>query len=553
LATQVVERKEKETLEAREEGPAIPLLIVLLVPTQACVDRLLGSLADRFESHDIRVELAGALPTEAISTARRRLGGTPLGFVAEDEVGALEALTAGADEVLVWPPRDEAAIQGFFDRTKLRATLRRGQERLNASVVHAEKLTALGTLVAGVAHEINNPLTALQLGVEACSSMMSPLSNVAEELRLWAVRGWGASPEQIQTLHELAESGASPQEGTQLLEEMLGAVGSIANIVRDLRIFARSDSGREDAQLLDANEVMDQALRLAGREINVVARIERDYSRDLPRILVPHGRLTQVLVNVLVNAAHAIREIERPAHRVRVATRADGEYVAMSISDTGPGIPPHTLDHIFDPFFTTKRAGYGTGLGLSISRSIMHDLGGDLIVESVHGSGATFIVLLPIPDYASVRSAYLRQRGGSPARPRPAPKRTVLIVDDDERVLSAYARALGRACDVLMASDGREAIDLLSSGSEPDAIVSELALPELDGKALLEWLQRERPELAERTIFVSAETTQQQYEGFVSQLSNRVLTKPVTASALLSALNEVTESEATSETRPPLA
>ena len=547
LPTPSVERN--DSLAPREDEPAIPLVLLLLVPNQACLERVRSTLSDRFESEDLRLEVTETTPSEAISSARRRWGGTPLGFVAEDEVGALDALSAGADEVLVWPPRDEAAIQGFFDRTKQRASFRRGQERLNATVVHSEKLAALGTLVAGVAHEINNPLTALQLGVEACANLLTPLGNVAQELQLWASRGWGASPEQIRTLHELAESGAPAHEGAQLLGEMLGAVSSIANIVRDLRIFARSDSGREDAQLLDANEVIDQALRLAGREINVVARIERDYSRELPRILVPHGRLTQVLVNVLVNAAQAIREVERPSHRVRVATRADGEYVAISISDSGPGIPPNTLDHIFDPFFTTKRAGYGTGLGLSISRSIMYDLGGDLIVESVHGSGATFILLLPIPDYASVRSAYLRQRGGSAVRPRPVTKRTVLIVDDDERVLSAYARALGRSCDVLMASDGREAIDLLSSGSTPDAIVSELALPEVDGKALLEWLERERPELAERTVFVSAEATQQQYETFVSRLSNRVLTKPVTVGALLSALSEAAEG-ATSGTRP---
>jgi two-component system, cell cycle sensor histidine kinase and response regulator CckA len=549
LATQPAERT--ESLAAREEEPELPLVILLLVPNQGSAERVRGTLADRFESEDLRLEVSEGSPGDAIASARRRWGGTPLGFVAEDEVGALDALTAGADEALVWPPRDDAAIQGLFDRTKLRATLRRSQEQLNASVVHAEKLTALGTLVAGVAHEINNPLTALQLGVEACANLLHPLGNVAQEVQLWASRGWGATPEQIRSLHEMAESGAPAHEGAELLGEMLGAVSSIANIVRDLRIFARSDSGREEAQLLDTNEVIDQALRLAGRDINVVARIERDYSRDLPRILVPHGRLTQVLVNVLVNAAQAIREVERPVHRVRISTRADGEYVAISISDSGPGIPATTLAHIFDPFFTTKRAGYGTGLGLSISRSIMYDLGGDLIVESVHGSGATFILLLPIPDYASVRSAYLRQRGSSALRSRPAPKRTVLIVDDDDRVLSAYARALGRACDVLMASDGREAIDLLSSGSNPDAIVAELALPEVDGKGLWEWLSRERPELAERIVFVSAETTQQRYDTFVAELGNRVLTKPVTAGALLSALNEVAEAGANSGTRAP--
>jgi signal transduction histidine kinase/ActR/RegA family two-component response regulator len=534
---------EKESAEqdrgAAGEGEAAQHLIVLLLaPSQTCADRLAGTLADRVESDDICVLVVSTPAAEAIAQARKKFRGAPLGFVAEDEVGALEALSNGADEVLVWPPRDDAVIQGFYDRTKVRANLRKGQERLNVSIAHAEKLTALGTLVAGVAHEINNPLTVLQFGLEAYSSLWAPLTVMAQEVRTWAERGWAASAEDVRRLHERALTGAPPHEAKQLLEEMLLAVTSIANIVRDLRVFARSDSNHEEAQLLDTNEVVDQALRLVGRQFGSGTRIERDYARDLPQILVPHGRLTQVLVNILVNAAHAIAEVPRPVHCLRVVTRSDGEFVAISISDTGPGIAPQTLDHIFDPFFTTKRAGYGTGLGLSISRSIMHDLGGDLIVESVHGSGATFIMLLPIPDYANVRSAYLRtSTAPTPDKP-PALRRTVLLVDDDEQILSAYGRALSRSCDVLMAGDGREAIDLLSSGSSADALISELALPDVDGKELFEWLRRERPELARRTVFVSTDASLQRYAAFVRELEGPVLVKPVTASALLAVLND---------------
>ncbi len=527
-------------------------LTLVLLPNQPCADRLSQTLSGRFESDHIRLEVVTLEAAAAIADARRQFGGIRLGFVAEDEVGALEALSSGADEVLVWPPRDEAAIQGFFDRTNLRANLRKSQERRSASVAHAEKLTALGTLVAGVAHEINNPLTVLQFGLEACASLLTPLIGMAQEVRLWASRGWGASPQQIRVLHERAETGAPEHEGQQLIDEMTSAAVSIGNIVRDLRIFARSDGDREEAQLVDANDVVDQALRLVGRQLSTVARLERDYSRDLPQILVPHGRLTQVLINVLVNAAHAIDEVERPIHRVRIVTRADREFVAVSISDTGPGIPAHALDHIFDPFFTTKRAGYGTGLGLSISRAIMHDLGGDLIVESVHGSGATFILLMPIPDYASVRSAYLRSRAGPAPRENPVVRRTVLLVDDDEHVLSAYARALGRTCDVLMAGDGREAIDLLRSGSNADALVTEIELPEVNGKELYEWVLRERPALARHTVFVSAQATLQRYDAFVSELANPVLVKPVTTSALLSALNDATMPEPTNGKPLPL-
>jgi CheY-like chemotaxis protein len=128
----------------------------------------------------------------------------------------------------------------------------------------------------------------------------------------------------------------------------------------------------------------------------------------------------------------------------------------------------------------------------------------------------------------------------------------VLLVDDDEHVLSAYARALGRTCDVLMAGDGREAIDLLRSGSNADALVTEIELPEVNGKELYEWVLRERPALAKHTVFVSAQATLQRYDAFVSELANPVLVKPVTTSALLSALSDATMPEPTNGKPLPL-
>jgi CheY-like chemotaxis protein len=176
----------------------------------------------------------------------------------------------------------------------------------------------------------------------------------------------------------------------------------------------------------------------------------------------------------------------------------------------------------------------------------MHDLGGDLIVESVHGTGATFISLLPIPDHVTVRNAYLRGRRPMMQSSAP-PRRSVLVVDDDERILKAYARVLGRSCNVMMASDGQEAIDLLSSGSTADALVTELSLPDVDGQKLYEWVLREAPELAGKTVFVAAEATRERYKGFLGRISNRVLVKPVTANSLMTALNEAIRPEPTSE------
>ncbi len=488
----------------------------LLVPNLAAAERISAALAERYVMHGTHLEVVDSASAEVVSRVRQRVGGAPLGFVAVDEVAALEALSYGADEVLVWPALDDRAVHGFFDRTKLRASLRRSQERSRASMVHAEKLSALGTLVAGVAHEINNPLMALQLSIEACKS---PLGS---------------------------------QLNPQLLDEMFAASSAIASVVRDLRVFARADGEREEAQLLEANDAVEQALRLVGREISMVAHVERDYSRALPRVVVPHGRLIQVLVNVLINAVHAIADVTRDSHRVRVTTRADAEYVAISIADTGPGIASDALSHIFDPFFTTKRSGLGTGLGLSISRSIMRDLGGDLIVESVHGSGATFIALVPIPDHSAMRTAFLKQRDVS-SRPSALVsnrRHTVLVVDEDPRILKAYVRMLSSSCDVITANDGQDVIDLLSSGSAPDALVTELSLPELSGERLFEWLRRERPQLAARTIFVTADATRHRHAEFLAENGRDSLIKPVSASELWAALTALVSPRATSSGTP---
>ncbi|HEY1533763.1 MAG TPA: ATP-binding protein [Polyangiaceae bacterium] len=487
-----------------------------MVPSVAAAERVSVTLADRYATNLTRLEVVDGSPSEVVPRARQRVGGAPLGFVAIDEVAALEALSYGADEVIVWPAADERVIHGFYDRTQLRASLRRGQERSRAAMVHSEKLSALGTLVAGVAHEINNPLMALQLSIEAC------LAN--------------------------ASSDAPRADSQELLREMLVASSAIASVVRDLRVFARADDDGDDGELLDANDVVEQALRLVGREISMVAHVERDYSHVLPRVVVPLGRLIQVLVNVLINAAHAINDVPREAHRVRVVTRADAEYVAISIADTGPGIASEALSHIFDPFFTTKRSGLGTGLGLSISRSLMRDLGGDLIVESVHGSGATFILLLPLPDHKTMQRAYLKKRDATVRQPL-RERYSVLVVDEDERILKAYVRMLSSSCDVLTARDGQEAIDLLCSGSAPDALITELSLPELDGKQLFEWLRRERPQLAARTVFVTAEVTREAHRSFLDENAGVALIKPVSANELWAALTALVSPRASAPPR----
>ncbi len=513
--------------------------VVLLAPDRACEERLLVALSSRYQPNPYMVEVAiGAGPPEqALEIARKHYGGIPLGYVAQDEESALKALSSGADESFVWPPRDDQAIRGFFDRTVLRAQLRKASEDSRISLAQAEKLTALGTLVAGVAHEVNNPLTALQLSVESLNIGLASFGELTDKISKLSARDWRASRAQLQELSDLVERLGSLRDVKELLEEIVFASTAIANVVKDLRVFARADSAEDEIRLVETNDVVDQALRLVWRELAQIANIERDYEAELPALAVSPNRLVQVLINVLINAAQAMREVERPAHRLRISTRADDDCIAICVSDTGPGIPADGLEHIFDPFFTTKRADMGTGLGLSISRSIMLNMGGDLLVESVHGTGATFVVLLPIPDKETMRAAFLNTSRIS--NPPPSIRRTsVLLIDDDQRVLKAYARLLGRTCNIITASDGQEAIDLLSSGSSADAVITELNLPEVDGESFYRWAAKENPRLAARTVFVAADATRERYSSFVRELKNPVLTKPVNASALLEALEK---------------
>src|SRR5690606_7873214 len=151
-----------------------------------------------------------------------------------------------------------------------------------------------------------------------------------------------------------------------------------------------------------AENVIEPDARIGRRQFGPKTIVEQDYEDGLPELYLPRNRLAQVLTNLLVNAAHATSEMKRDFHQVKASARVDEEHLAISVSDTGPGIPERALEQIFDPFYTTKGEGRGTGLGLSISRSILQHLGGDLVVSSIFGEGATFLCFLPLPTPAQL-------------------------------------------------------------------------------------------------------------------------------------------------------
>jgi signal transduction histidine kinase/CheY-like chemotaxis protein len=445
--------------------------------------------------------------SRTVAELREREPRLPIGVVADDEAAVLAALAGGADDAAVLRRPDAASLAAFVDRLELRARIRREGQRLHDALSHAERLTALGTLVASIGHEINNPLTTIELSIDVARRSVLPA---------------------------IESNPALSQYVSALFDDLGSAADSVASIVRDLRVFARSDHD-ELPDLVEVSALVDQALRLVGRELSHCL-IERDYAPELPKLVAPRNAVTQVIINLLVNAAHAMREVERPVHRVRVSVRADDEFVGIAISDTGPGVPQEQLERIFDPFFTTKRQQLGTGLGLSISRGILRRLGGELSAESVYGDGATFLCLLPIPSTDAVRGA-ARRAEVLPSSPQPREPKSVLIVDDDQRVLRSYVRILNPIHRVLIAADGRDAIEALESGSEPDMVLLELDLPETDGRALLAWLTLHRPALSRRALVVTSAGSRPEYEAFLRTYKGPVLHKPVHGDALLTAID----------------
>jgi signal transduction histidine kinase len=245
--------------------------------------------------------------------------------------------------------------------TFIRDVTKRNEER--AQLIQTDRMATIGTLAAGVAHEINNPLGYVMLNLEVFGRELDELVD-APDART-----------------RVRERLAMLQEGTR----------HIASIVRDLKNFCRPDSS---PQPIDVREVLESAINMAMTEVAGRARLIRDYSPVRP-VLADGARLGQVFLNLLLNAAQALVD-DAVAHEIRITLRPEeAKLVRIDITDTGHGIHPANMQRIFEPFFTTKPPGIGTGLGLSISQSIVHGMKGRLTVESEVGRGSTFCVRLP--------------------------------------------------------------------------------------------------------------------------------------------------------------
>lgn len=354
------------------------------------------------------------------------------------------------------------------------------EARFTAQLRLAERMATVGTLAAGVAHEINNPLSFIIANLGAVESELSHVKELP-----------GVDLTEIRAALTDATDGAS----------------RVRDVVAGLRAFAHADENRSAP--CDLVAILEAVLNLTRNETRHRARVISRFE-PLPAIVANEARLGQVFLNLVLNAAQAIPDGHMEQHSITLSTRRTANSVVVEVSDTGRGIAPEHRPRIFDPFFTTRADVGGAGLGLFIAQGIVRELNGELKVESELGQGSTFSVVLPIE------------------RPQPARAR-VLVVDDEPLVARSLERML-REHSVTTASSGEEALQLLE-GHEFDVVLCDMNMPGLGGPGLWSKLP---PALREKTVFVTGGATTDAAQDFLAEHSTSVLFKPFQAEVVQS-------------------
>ena len=387
------------------------------------------------------------------------------------------------------------------------------RKQMQARLLLADRMASVGTLAAGVAHEINNPL----------AYVTANLGYVHEEL----------------TRHqEVPPAPATLKSVCAALSEALHGADRVQTIVGDLKTFSREtrETQQDPIRAVDVKKVMESTLNLAAAEIRHRARVVKDYGQ-VPPVRGNDSRLGQVFLNLLVNAAQAIpADGDADHHEIRLVTRmAPSGHVSVEVTDTGAGIAPELMGRIFDPFFTTKPVGVGTGLGLSICHNLISAMGGELHVHSDLGRGTTFQVLLQVASTPLEEAA--------PEQPKPVtlggPRGRVLVIDDEPMLCSAVERILRPHHDVVLTTLAAEALPRLEAGEQFDLILCDLMMPRMNGMDFHAALQRLRPDLTGRVIFLTGGAFTQQAKAFLERVPNRRVEKPFNSRALLAVTREV--------------
>jgi PAS domain S-box-containing protein len=377
--------------------------------------------------------------------------------------------------------------------------------RQRESLYQREKLAALGSLLAGVAHELNNPLSVV----------------VARAVLL-------------------EEQGDSATQAAAL--RIRTAAERCARIVRTFLAMARQQQPERGAVAI--NDVVSAALDMTAYAVRTSSiEVTLDLSKGLPLILADPDQLHQVLLNLIINAQQSLQDQPAP-RRIRVTSCFDylADVVCITVADNGPGIPQHLRARVFEPYFTTKPTGMGTGVGLAVSLGIVEAHDGTLTLDCPGEGGAVFTIALPVGTLKATGADAVPSREPSTTR------RTILIVDDEAEIREALAEILtGAQHRVVTASSGREALERMAA-QHYDVILTDIRMPDLDGRALYQEIEQRWPGHAGRVVFVTGDTLTSALREFVSESGRPVIEKPFLPSEVR---RIVAELAADGEVAPP--
>jgi signal transduction histidine kinase len=401
--------------------------------------------------------------------------------------GAQDFFTKGSLDLLV------PAIQRELREASLRATAKAQREQLQQS----EKLAALGTLLAGIAHELNNPL----------SVIMHQSTLLQAELK------------------------GDPRE--ERAGSVLRAVNTCSRIVKNFLALARHEPPRRVPVSL--NDVVFAVIDLMAYGLkNDGIRVELDLTEPMPEVAGDPQQLERVVLNLVSNAQYALRTHPGPRTLIlRSRVDAAGERATLSVTDSGDGIPPDIRSRIFDPFFTTKPPGHGTGLGLSLCHGIISAHNGTIVVNSENGAGTSFVITLPVAATTTARAEVEK-----PAASSVAPVR-ILVVDDDPDVAMAFSEVLsaqGHLVDI--ASSSRAALKQIAAGSYK-VVVTDMRMPDIDGPMLYREVTARCPALKGSFLFVTGDTFSRETDRFIKETGVVALMKPCTFEEVANAVQEV--------------
>ncbi len=451
--------------------------------------------------------LAPALVGGPLPSRLRRLGDVALAPLIESMAAGEEApppvevYAREADRIIHLTVSPAIGLKGLFEGAILVLSDVTEEKKIQEQLMQTEKLSSLGEMISGVAHELNNPLASIMGNAQ----LLEQRDGVADDVR-----------KKVTTISSEADR--------------------CHRIMQNLLRFARKQAPERRA--VDLNSVVGSVVQLLGYQLQADnIALDVDLDRGMGTVMGDYHTLQQVFVNLVTNAHHAMKE-KGGRGVLRIVTRCDGLTCCAEVSDTGPGIRPEHLKRVFDPFFTTKEPGQGTGLGLSLAYGTVKEHQGTITARSRVGSGSTFRVEIPV---ASGTAGQLHEHRAAEGAVAPAGAfsqgRRILVVEDEVSLSEMICEALAaEGHQVDRAADGLAARELLGRGSY-DLIISDLKMPNMDGRELYDSVFRVNPDLARRIVFSTGDTVSADTQDFFRRTGNPFISKPFSLPELYAAVN----------------